>query len=191
MLARAAERRDTVGETTTTGRNAGCDPRSVPDCAMPSSLGEDRENLPSGTTAPARPPRSRAPLQRAEEVSHNQTTRPDGTTLSDDLRSGYPASVGSPETVLTSTRVEMNSQLNSAPRTPGYGGGENLSAPFATINHDATVEPIVDGHRDAKVRPKLRTVPGRAQFYYCRRCGGRAGEDGAPTESVCGCAFPL
>src|SRR5712692_7841185 len=132
MLARAAERRDTVGETTTTGRNAGCDPRSVPDCAMPSSLGEDRENLPSGTTAPARPPRSRAPLQRAEEVSPNQTTRPDGTTLSDDLRSGYPASVGSPETFLTSTRVEMNSQLNSAPRTPGYGGGENLSAPFAT-----------------------------------------------------------
>src|SRR6266571_9106821 len=108
MLARAAERRDTRGETTTAGRNAACDPRSVSDCAMPSSLGEDRENLPPGTTAPARSPRSQAPLQRAEEVSPNQTTRPDGTTLSDDLGSGYPASVGSPETVLTSTRVDMN-----------------------------------------------------------------------------------
>src|SRR6266478_60431 len=38
MLARAAERRDTVGETTTTGRNAGCDPRSSSECAVPSSL---------------------------------------------------------------------------------------------------------------------------------------------------------
>src|SRR5712664_1926910 len=132
MLARAAERRDTVGETTTTGRNAGCDPRSSSECAVPSSLPEDRENLPVGPTTPARAPRSQAPLQRVEEVSPNQTTRPDGTTLSDDLHSGYPASVDSPETVLTSTRVEMNSQLNSTPGTPGYRGGENLSAPFAT-----------------------------------------------------------
>src|SRR5712664_2842058 len=132
ILARAAERRDTVGETTTTGRNAGCDPRSSSECAVPSSLPEDRENLPVGPTTPARAPRSQAPLQRVEEVSPNQTTRPDGTTLSDDLHSGYPASVDSPETVLTSTRVEMNSQLNSTPGTPGYRGGENLSAPFAT-----------------------------------------------------------
>src|SRR5437660_10823539 len=46
VLARAAERRDTLGETATADRNAGCDSRSVPDCALPSSLGEDRENLP-------------------------------------------------------------------------------------------------------------------------------------------------
>src|SRR5712664_2219507 len=76
ILARAAERRDNLGETTTAGRNPACDPRNVPDCAMPSSLAEDRENLPPGTTAPARAPRSQAPLQRAEEVSPNQT-RPD------------------------------------------------------------------------------------------------------------------
>jgi polysaccharide export outer membrane protein len=132
ILARVAERRDSLGETTTAGRNAGCDPRSVPDCAMPPSLGDDRENSPSGTTTPARAPRSQAPLQRAEEVSPNQTTRPDSTTLSDDQRSGYPAGTGSPQTVLTSTRVEMNPPLNNTPRTPGYGGGENLSAPFAT-----------------------------------------------------------
>jgi polysaccharide export outer membrane protein len=132
ILARAAERRDSLGETTTAGRNAGCDPRSVPECALPSSLDEDRENLPPSTTTPARAPRSQAPLQRAEEVSPNQTTRPDGTTLSDDQRSGYPASVGIPETVLTSARVDMTPQLNGTSRMPGYGNGDNPSAPQAT-----------------------------------------------------------
>jgi len=132
ILARAAVRRDTLGETTTPGRNAACDPRAVPDCAMPSSLGEDRENLPSGTTAPARAPRSQAPLQRAEEGSPNQTMRPDGTSLSEDQRSGYPTSVGSPGTVLTSARADWNPPLNGTPRMPGYGNGDNLSAPLAT-----------------------------------------------------------
>src|SRR5712664_1248239 len=64
MLARASERRDSLGETTTAGRNAGCDPRSDSECALPSSLPDDRENLPPSTTAPARMPRSQAPLQR-------------------------------------------------------------------------------------------------------------------------------
>ena len=132
MLARAAERRDTLDGTSTAGRDAGCDPRSVPECAFPSSSPEDRESLPAGRTAPLRAPRSPAPLQRAEEVSPNQTTRPDSTTLSDDLRTGYPASAGSPETVLASTRVEMNPQLNGTPRMPGYGSGDTLSAPMAT-----------------------------------------------------------
>jgi protein involved in polysaccharide export with SLBB domain len=132
MLARAAERRDTLDGTSTAGRDAACDPRSVPECAFPSSLPEDRESLPVGRTAPLRAPRSPAPLQRAEEVSPNQTTRPDSTTLSDDLRTGYPASAGSPETVLASTRVEMNSQLNGAPRMSRYGSGDTLSAPMAT-----------------------------------------------------------
>src|SRR6266403_1822677 len=131
VLARAAERRDSLGETTTASRNAGCDPRSVPECALPSSLGEDRENLPPSTTAPGRMPRSQAPLQRAEEVSPNQT-RPDGTTLSDDQHSGYPARVASPETVLTSTRVELNPPLNYTARVPGYANGDNLSVPQAT-----------------------------------------------------------
>ncbi len=48
MLARAAERRDSLGETTTAGRNAGCDPRTDSECVLPSSLPEDRENLPPG-----------------------------------------------------------------------------------------------------------------------------------------------
>src|SRR5438552_10924463 len=99
MLARGAERRDNPGETTTAGRNAGCDTRTDSECVLPSSLPEDRENLPAGTTAPARSPRSQGQLQRAEEVSPNQTTRPDGTSLSDDQRSGSPTRVGSPETV--------------------------------------------------------------------------------------------
>jgi len=131
VLARAAERRDSLGETATAGRNGGCDPRSVPECALPSSIGEDRENLRPSTTPPARLPRSQAPLQRAEEVSPNQT-RPDGTTLSDDQGSGYQGRAGSPETMLTSTRVEMNPPRNYTPRMPAYGDGDTLSVPLAT-----------------------------------------------------------
>src|SRR6266403_4896218 len=132
ILARAAERRDSLGETTTAGRNAGCDPRSDSECARPSSLPDGRGSFPPGSITPRRAPRSSAPLQRAEEVSPNQTARPDGTTLSDDERSGYPAKVGSPETMLTSTRVEMNPPLSGTPRMRGYGSGETLSAPMAT-----------------------------------------------------------
>ena len=132
MLARASERRDSLGETTAAGHNAGCDPRTDSECALPSSLPEDRGNLPPGLITPRRAPRSSAPLQRAEEVTPNQTMRPDGTTLSDDQRSGYPASGGSPETVLTSARVDMNSPLNGTARMPGYGNGDNLSVPTAT-----------------------------------------------------------
>src|SRR6267143_776164 len=58
ILARAAERRDSLGETTTAGRNAGCDSRSDSECAFPSSLPEDRESLPAGRAAPLRAPRS-------------------------------------------------------------------------------------------------------------------------------------
>src|SRR5258708_4283261 len=123
MLARAAERRDSLGETTTAGRNAGCDPRTDSECVLPSSLPEDRENLPPGTTAPARSPRSQGQLQRAEEVSPNQTTRPDGTSLSDDQRSGSPTRGSSPETVLTSTRADLNSSMNSTSQMPSYGSG--------------------------------------------------------------------
>ena len=132
ILARAAERRDTFSETTTASRNAACESQSVSDCTLPTSLGEDRENLPQGSSTPTRAPRSQGPLQRADDVSPSQTTRPDGTTLSDDQLSGYPASMGSPETVLTSTRVEMNPPLNSTPRMPGYGSGDNLSVPLTT-----------------------------------------------------------
>src|SRR6202171_866787 len=74
MLARAAERRDTFGETSTAGRNAGCDLRNVPECALPSSLPERPENLPGGPTAPARAPRSSAPLPPAEESWPGQQT---------------------------------------------------------------------------------------------------------------------
>src|SRR5947207_5588597 len=66
VLARAAERRDSLGETATADRNTGCDPRSVPECALPSSLPQDQESLPVGPTALGRAPRSQAPLQRAE-----------------------------------------------------------------------------------------------------------------------------
>ena len=62
MLARAAQRRDDLDETATTGR--GCDPSSVRGCVPPSALGEDRENFPQGPITPARPPRRPGPSGR-------------------------------------------------------------------------------------------------------------------------------
>ena len=126
MLARAAQRRDDLDETATTGR--GCDPSSVRGCVPPSALGEDRENFPQGPITPARPPRSRPPLQRGEEVATNQT-RPNGATVLDDQRSAYPANIGPAETILTPTRLETNLPLNGASPTPVDGIGANLSAP--------------------------------------------------------------
>ncbi|MGB7847990.1 MAG: SLBB domain-containing protein, partial [Candidatus Acidiferrum sp.] len=133
MLARVGERRDTLIENSTSGRNAACDPRNIPECASPSTLPEDRENLPLGPTTPGRAPRSSEPIQRAEETSPNQMmTRPDGTDLSQDQRSGYQASAGSAETALTSARGDMNPPLNETSRLPGYGTGENSPLPSSS-----------------------------------------------------------
>jgi polysaccharide biosynthesis/export protein len=126
MLARAAQSRDTLVENSTAGRNAACDPRSVPQCALPPSLPEDRESLPVGPTEPGQAPRSSAPLQRAEDTSPSQMMRPDGTGLSPDQRSGDPASLAG---MLTAARVEINPPLNGTPRMSGYGSGENPSLP--------------------------------------------------------------
>src|SRR6266480_1077549 len=130
ILARAAERRDSLGETTTAGRNTGCDPRSVPECALPSSLPQDQESLPVGPTAPGRTPRSQTPLERAEEAPQNDMSRPDGTNVVPNQRSEYPASLGSEETVLASVRNGTNRQLNVSPTMPGYGNRDNLSVPL-------------------------------------------------------------
>src|SRR5947208_159490 len=131
ILARTAERRDSLGTTTTAGRNAGCDPRSVPECTLPSSLPQDQESLPVGPTAPGRTPRSQTPLERAEEAPQNDMSRPDGTNVVPNQRSEYPASLGSEEAVLTSVRTGTNQQLNVSPNTPGYGSRDNLSVPLA------------------------------------------------------------
>ncbi len=130
ILARAAQRRDSLGDTTTAGRNTGCDPRSVPECALPSSLPQDQESLPVGPTTPAHTPRSRAPLERAEDVPQDGMSRPDGTNVYPNQRSEYPASLGSAETVLTSVRNGTNQQLNVSPNMPGYGNKDNLSVPL-------------------------------------------------------------
>jgi polysaccharide export outer membrane protein len=79
--------------------------------ASTASLPEDRESLPAGPASPRRVPRSSAPLQRPEDTSINEMTPPVSTGLSQ----GHPASPGSPETVLTSSRVEMNPLLNHLP----------------------------------------------------------------------------
>jgi hypothetical protein len=125
ILARAAERRDTLSDSPPAAQDAECDPRRFAECALPSTVPQDRESLPVGPIAPGRAPRSSAPLQRAEDTSPSQMTHPDGTGPSQEQRSGYPASQGYPETMLTSARVEMNPALNERPRMPGYESGEN------------------------------------------------------------------
>src|SRR5260370_38457638 len=46
ILAYAAETPNSLGETTTPGRNTGCDPRSVPDCRPRSPLGQGGRSVP-------------------------------------------------------------------------------------------------------------------------------------------------
>ena len=132
FLARAAERRDTLGEAAPARQSAVCDPRSDSECALPSSLPEERESIPVGPTAPTRAPRSSAPLQRASDMPSNDMARPDGTSVSPDQRSEYAASLGSSETLLASARGGGNPQFNGSQRTPGYGTADGLLAPLAT-----------------------------------------------------------
>jgi protein involved in polysaccharide export with SLBB domain len=131
ILARAAERPDTVGETATSRQNAACDTRSDRQCTAPSSLPEERENSPTGPTEPTRVPRSSAPLERASDMPSNDMTRPDRTNVPPDERSEYPGSSVSLETQLASARGGGNSQFNVAQRTPGYENTDGLSASLA------------------------------------------------------------
>jgi protein involved in polysaccharide export with SLBB domain len=132
ILARAAERPDTGGETTTNRQNAACDTRSEPECTVPSSPPEERENSPTGPTGPTRAPRSSSPLERASDMPSNDMTRPDGTNLSPDERPAYPTGSGSSETLLASARGGGNSQFIVPQRTPGYETPDGLPASLPT-----------------------------------------------------------
>ncbi len=171
MLARAAERRDTQGENSTTSRNASCDPRSVPECAFPSSLPEDRESSPVGPAAPGQAPRSSAPLHRADDTSPSPMTPPDGTGLSPDQRSGNPASLAAPETMLTGARADTNPALNWTPRMAGYGSGENPSLP-STSQSDLQSLPVSQTDRFSSGAGMPRTGRGPERYP--------AGRDYAP-----------
>jgi polysaccharide biosynthesis/export protein len=131
ILARAAERRDTLGDSSPAAQNAACDPRRFSECALPSTLPQDRESLPVGPIAPRRVPRSSMPIQQAEDSPQNEMSRPDVTSVLPNQRSEYPASLGSTETVLASMRAGTNPQLNATPNMPGYGNRDSLSVPFA------------------------------------------------------------
>src|SRR5467141_3810768 len=103
ILARAAERRDTLSDSSPAAQNAAC--------ALPSTLPQDRESLPVGPIAPGRVPRSSTPVQQAGDSPQNEMSRPDGTSVLPNQRSEYPASWGSTETVLASMRAGKNPQL--------------------------------------------------------------------------------
>ncbi|HLM81873.1 MAG TPA: SLBB domain-containing protein, partial [Terriglobales bacterium] len=169
MLASAAGRRDSPVENSTTGRAAACDLRSVPDCSLPPSFPVDRESLPVNPTAPAQAPRSSAPLQRAEDTLPSQMTRPDGTGLSPDQRSGYPASLAGPETMLAAAQVDTNPSLIGTARTAGYRSGQNPSLPSSSPGDLPSLSQL-DQLSSGAGMP--RTGPGSAQYP--------AGRDSAP-----------
>ena len=91
------------------------------DRSLPSSVPEERESLPvnPSATAPAPAPRSAAPLERTEDTLSSPITHPDGTGLSPDQRSGYPASLAAPQTMLAAAQVGKNPSLSGTPRIDG------------------------------------------------------------------------
>jgi polysaccharide biosynthesis/export protein len=166
MLARAAERRDTPAENSTAGRNAACDARSVSECALPPSLPEDRDSLPVSPAAPGQAPRSLPSVQRAEDTSPSQMTRPDGTGLSPDLRLGDPASPAAPESRLTAARMDSNPPLNGTPLMIGYGSGENssLSSLSSSSSTQADLAPLSQPDPLSSGAGMSRTGRGRERY---------------------------
>jgi polysaccharide export outer membrane protein len=132
ILARAGERQDRLSETLPPGQNASCDPEHTPECAVPSTVPEDRQGLPTGPATLRRTPLSSASLQRAEDMTQNDMLRRDGTSVSPNQRSEYPASLGSMETALASVRASTNLQPNDTSSMPEYGNSESLSVPVTT-----------------------------------------------------------
>ncbi len=171
MLTRAAERRDTPVENSATGRNAACDPRSVSECVLPPSLPEDRESLPVSPAAPGQAPHSSPPVQRTEDTSPSQMTRPDSTELSPDLRLGDPASPAAPESRLTAARLDTNPPLNGTPRMNGYGSGENPSL-SSSSSTQADLAPLSQADQLSSDAGMSRTGRGRERYA--------AGRDSAP-----------
>src|SRR5260370_20271953 len=116
ILARSAERSDRFSENYPAGQNAACDPRLSPECAFPASIPEDRGDLSTRPSAPARAPRSPASLQRATDVPANDGTRLDGAIASPNQRAECPPTMRGPENLLTSATAENIPQSGDSPR---------------------------------------------------------------------------
>jgi protein involved in polysaccharide export with SLBB domain len=141
------------------------------DRSLPPSFPESRESLPVNPTAPApaQAPRSSVPLQRAEDTSPSQMTHPDGTGLSPDQRSGYPASLAGPETMLAAAQVDTNPSLSGTPHITGYRSGQNPSLPSSSPGDLQSLSQL-DQLSSGAGMP--RTGPGSPQYP--------AGRDSAP-----------
>jgi polysaccharide export outer membrane protein len=167
MLARAAERRDTLSDNSPAGQNAACDPRRFAECALQPSLPQDREGVPIGPIAPGEPPRSSTPLQRAEEMPQIDLSRPDGTSISPNQRSEYSASLGAGETVLDSGRAGRNPQRNVSPNMPGYGKRDILPLALTT---QPDLESIATSQLEqAAVAPRIPQTGGSNEPYSPER----------------------
>ena len=129
ILARAAERPDTLGEYLSHGENAACDTLRDPECERRSFVPQERRDLPAEPNPPERSLHSSAPVQRAAEAPSNDGNSFDGSSSLRDQGSEYSRTSGVPETMLTSAEMEVDPQRNDTQRIPGYGIGDNLSPP--------------------------------------------------------------
>jgi polysaccharide export outer membrane protein len=144
LLARADERRDSLGEDSRASRNAACQQQNGAECAPSPLPAQDRESWPMNPgapgseqgsapgSAPRRSEDSPVPLQRTEDSSPpDGTMSPDGWENSPDPRQEYPASSGvpAPGTILTAARSDEDTSQGRTLRRGGYGNGENQSPP--------------------------------------------------------------
>jgi len=109
ILARAAERRDNLGESSPSVTSTACDPARSAGCAQ----------------QPALPP------QRTEEMQQTEASGPEGTSLPPNQPSEYRASLGSAENTPGSGRGRTSSQPTRAPSVRGNGNLDPLSTPLS------------------------------------------------------------
>jgi polysaccharide export outer membrane protein len=130
ILARTAERRDTLGESAAAPRNPECDPLSGSPCTMPSAQSGDRERATVESTPPTRTPRSLAPLQRTQQDAPENNMPPtEGTMIPPVQRVGLPSASPSTETLLVSMPDGGSPGFSDGQHTPRYGLQEGMPAP--------------------------------------------------------------
>lgn len=127
MLARAAERRDSLAEDSGANRNAACDLGSLAECALPPALPEDRETRPGKPSAPRPGSGVTAPLQSSEENWPGSISSPEDIGNSPYQGPTYPYARATSAGVLTAGQVETNPPPTRMSPTGRYGRGENPS----------------------------------------------------------------
>lgn len=156
ILARAAERRDGLSQTTSFQRDIPCNPRSDSQCGLPSAPSDERGGVPLVSPTPRPAQRSSSPLQQAEEIPQNDILRPEGTMTSTEQRAGYSGSIEPTETVLASVRNGGNAPFSEAQGTPRYRTEDGFPDPSTSqldpqsLSVPQTGDPVIEA-RDSRM----------------------------------------